>query len=329
MATFFQWRFPRTGKPPEVKRVTWLCGPERVLVESAVDFIVADLGRLVRLNVRRFSFRFDAERDVWAEANQYALDPGERALVVIRDAETCQNWEPLTQWIDASRTIPNMNLLLVSNEADFPYLPSKDGKRPLRPYVQQIQKRGSVIRCSMPTGEESGDAIAQWVQSMRPMPHETAKYLIRRTGGELRDIRDVCAMLDVLDGVPGPGVIDELCPQRPADDFVDALLSLDKPAALKALETMPSQEYGQALAFLDTRLGQLGTLREEMAKQKTLRDIGREGRVPGFVAVRFRDVAKHYDPKRVVRCRQALAVVDSAARQGQRESVMEVLVSLW
>lgn len=321
MATFGQWLKTSTA----AKRVTWVCGAERVLVEQVVATTRRVIGA-ADMDLTVLTMGPDQEREIWAAADQYSLVPDAPRLVVVRDAQKVKNWDRLKEWLDGARRYPTNYLLFVSTEHDFPY-EMEDGKKAgLKPHAEWVKLRGRLVRCSMPNEK---DLIA-WVVARSPaLDANQAMHLMQRVGGSLAAAANVCDKLAMFTRVPGTVVIDKLCDESPEDSFVDCLLAMNKPSALLALEALSPKDYGRTLGLLESRLDTVADLnREAAARPSGPRDYGRTG-VPVFLAKKFGSIAARYDPAKVKRCRQALALADDAHRSGARDGVLECLTAMW
>jgi DNA polymerase III delta subunit len=321
MSNYAQWR--SSVDKNEIRRITWVCGDQPVLVEEVVDTIRDQL-KATDLDHVSLTAGDDPDRTIWAAANQYPLVPGANRLILVRQAEKVRRWEPLEEWLANSRRLPNSYLVFVSGEPDVPYT-MVEGKRVPKPWIELMRPpRGHVVRCGMP---READAIA-WTKRRAPLDDEMAKYLLMRAGGNLALVASVCAKLALFDtkGVPGPRVIDELCREVPADEFVESLLMGRKRDALLATQGMDERDYRRVVATLDHRLDLLSTLNRAVRSGQSQRELGN---VSQFLVRQYWLAAKHYDDRRCLYKRQVLAVVDSALRNGARDAVLEALVALW
>lgn len=317
MASYTQWR--ALADKGEVKRVTWVCGSERVLVEELVDHVRSTLA-VSDLDYACLVAGSTKDRDIWAAANQYPTDPTAPRLVVIREAQLIKRWAGLFSWLDESRLLPTVHLLFVSSEADL------DTELE---HQARIRDRGRVIRCA-PLEQEA--AIA-WVCRQAPVLDKlAAAYLLTRTGGDLGRARSVCqklALFPQLESVTD-ATIDTLCSVSPASEFVDALLLLNRPAAFEALEAMTPDTYARGIGLLDSRLDLLERLHFAVKRKMGMREIAGMRGVPVFLARKYIGVAKHYDPASIRHRRQLLSVVDSAVFGATPQPAsMEALISLW
>ncbi len=323
MGTYANWRV--AADRGEVRRCTWVCGNQLVLVAEVVATIRAllDVGELDHVVL---SATQHPPAQVWAAAHQYPLTPGANRLVVIRDAEAITGWAPLESWLNVSRNLPGVHLLLVSNEADIPHQPGP-GRRPgpAAAHITMLQAKrrlAQIVRCTAP-----GEAVAAaWVRRNSQLDAEMAQYLVQRCAADLDVAAGVCTKLALFDGQPAKVVIDHLCPPSPPESFTDALIAADKVRALAALEQLTGADTLAAIALLGSRLDVLGALWRATRAGQSERDI--QG-VPAFLIRQYLPYAKHFDPRRCAYIRQVLAVVDDAYRSGARVGVMELLVALF
>lgn len=86
MGTYRQWRVH--ADRGEVKRVTWVCGPERLLVEEVVDTtrrqIAASDMDYVTISCVPSAENKEPVKDMWDAASQYPLVPGANRLILCR-----------------------------------------------------------------------------------------------------------------------------------------------------------------------------------------------------------------------------------------------------
>jgi hypothetical protein len=306
--------------------VTWVCGAEKLLVEEVIEFVRAHLGASDLEYVSLVAGSVP-DREVWAAINQYPVDPNQPRLVVVRDSDSIKGWAPLRDWVEsASRTMPNNYLVLTSNVHDWPYI-VRDGKRTadLEEPSCFIKGRGHVIRCSTP----NEDDLRAWVQRQAPCSDATATHLLKRVGGDLTRAKNVCRKASLFRGEMSKAVVDALCAEGVGEEFVDALLSMDRPRALAALETMDPERYSPAIGLLDFDLAVMGQIHQALRERQSMKDMLVAADLNPFVVRRLYPHAKHYDPVRRAASRGSLAVADEALRSGARVGVMEALVALW
>lgn len=324
MGTYTQWRtaFDRQG----TKRVTWVCGTQRVLVEEVVEATRAALAPS-DLDYASFTAGQDRDRDIWASANQYPLSPTASRVVLVRDAEKIKNWKPFEDWLANSRRLPTVYLVFVSNDEKLRYgeKGEDDVNRPLLPPTSWIKTRGFLVECGMPN---ETDAVA-WVRRQADMSEDVARHLLTRVGGDLRTALTVCRQVSVFDGPASCGVVDALCRDRAGDAFADSILWLRKPSALLAAETVPDKELGALVGLLDSRLDVMAALHKAVKARASARELAQVPGVPAFLARQYAGVAGEYDPSRVAHRRKVLVLVDEALGLGARQEALEGLVALW
>jgi len=320
VGTYNQWRTSTAGG--ELRRVTWVCGEESVLVEEVVDTIAATL-RVSQLDHVRLTAGQHTDADIWAAANQYPLSPHAPRLILVRDADLITHWRPLAAWVAAGRTLPHSHLVLVSAQPDLPYRTVDGARAGLPPHLELVKAKGRIVRCATPNER---DAIA-WARRRAPgLTDTTAAHLLTRVGGDLAAAAAVCAKLDLFDGQPATATIDSLCELAPADTLVDSLLALRKADALTSVAALSDRDYLKTVGLLESRLDLLGSLWRSVRIGLSARDITGQ---PAFLVHHYLPMAKHYDPPRCTYARRLLAVFDEAIRTGARVGALEALVALW
>jgi DNA polymerase III delta subunit len=322
VATFSQWQ--RSGCP--VRRITWVCGPEQVLS----DDVAATVRAAFPSGDRAVYFAgFDVERDIWA-ACAVISPAGQERLVIVHDAGRLRRPHELVPLVKAGREAAGVYLLFSSAEDDFTRVSAPDGGMSLAPHLAAIRdsRNGQLIRCTLPKDDDLLDwAARQWPGLGRNAAHR----LLARAGGDLAAVRDAGNKARAS-GLADEKYIDVLCEQRPGEEFAELLVAGDRKGALAAARDMPSagsSGMGAVAGLLDYRLGVLYAIREGQRRGFEARDICGQLGVPRFLLARYRDIAGAYGPDRVRRCRELLAVADSAWRTGASMGVAEVLAANW
>lgn len=320
MSTYTQWR--AAVDRGDVRRVTWVCGSQRILVEEVIDTICAQL-RTTELDQVRLTAGDIPDDRIWSTINQHPLTG--RRLILIRDVEKIGYWQPLIDWLADAQCIPGVHLLLVSNDAEFTTT-GPDGTRTPAPHIAAIMARrrlGQVVRCATPNPT---DAVA-WVRRRGALADDqTAAHLLTRVGGDFRAAAWLADKLALFGGRAGPGVIDELCEQTPASTFAESLIMLRKRDAVVAAPTVGLGEYGRVVGLLDARLDVLSAICGHIRAGSTPREMNP---LPHFLVRAYLPIAKHYDQRRCDHIRRVLAVLDNALRRGARDGLLEALVALW
>ncbi len=311
--SFMQWKkkIEKHGRKG-ILRVIYVYGSETVLREEVID----DVWELVSpdpWNQIRVSLSESTESTIWSIANLYSISNEGSRLVQIRDAEQFRNWESLDLWFQ-NKKWSNTVLLFVSSDDHI--------SQSCNEYLTSHREQTVIINCTMSNPVD----LNSWIQAKVPgLDTGTARYLVDRTGGNLTAIQNVCNKLSLFPGNPGPGVIDELCDQGPADTFVESLLSLDRRSAALSAPQVPAQEFRKVVGLLESRLDLLARLRAGM-------EFREMRAVPGVPLERMRQyekLSRSYDRASIIKRRTVLAVADDAISKNITLGVMEALCSLW
>lgn len=308
MATYSQWR--AAADRGEVRRATFVYGSEAVLVDEVVTTVTALVGPAAIDHVSLSCVDTPAP-EVWAQARMYPVTPAAPRLVVARDAHALTSWAPLQPWLDTCRTLPKVYLLFVSAQPDLP------DPTPAHVAVLTARRHGQVVKCSTPNTED----LLVWLRRRLPIDQAMAYRLLSNVGGDVSAAADAAGKLAVFDGAPGPASVDAVC-ATPTGEFVTALLTGDKPAAIAAAHTATLG----TLTTLAARVDLLGDLWHAVRAGRSAREIRGH---PPFLVHRYLPLARHYDPRRCAYARRVLAVVEDAYRSGARIGVIEALVALW
>lgn len=334
MIQFSQW-WNSFKKAEGVKPITWVCGPERVLVDEITMRIRMRL-QPDPWNYSSLDAKEMSSREVWSEIEQQPISDKGFRLVQVRNVEHLKNPERIIDWIKNRSKNPRTILVLVSSEAGIPRVPYEDpkqkGKGDPAPYIEAFSGKGQVVECNPFTQSTAKHAVS-WVQETTRIRSNVAGYLLDRANGNLRLVRDVCFKLSLFDTEITIPTINMLLREKPRDSFVDALLALDKKGALLALSELSEAEYSKTLGNLEYRLNQAGRIHELQMMHKDngeiMKELQREYGGQVFYIQDLFPVAKHYTKNKIAELRKMLAMVDEAVQLNQRVGVMETIVSLW
>ncbi len=318
MGSYAQWR--SSVDTAGVRRITWVCGDQPVLVEEIVDhtrtLVAADPLDTVSVTAGTVP-----DPDVWAATHQYPVQSGAHRLVLVRDAGKIRQWEPLRTWLAQSRRLPGVHLLFLAGTPDLAAAGTPAGQALAT--LKARPRLALIVKATRP----SPDDLHAWLKRRAPaLSDYVAAHLLARVGGDLTAAAQVAAKLVLFDVTASTSTIDALAEDLPADSFTDCLLAGDKRHALHHAQVMAAEDTGRVLGLLDQRLDLL------VAVHRGLRDGHRPQDCPGvnpYLARRYADLAKHYEPRRVANLRTVLAVVDTALRNGARTGLLETLVALW
>lgn len=317
MATYAAWR--NIAEEGRSRRVTYVCGVERVLVEEVIT-VTRDWVSPGPLDYVRVDMTEHTEMDLWNVLNQHPALRDDPRLVIARGVERIKNWQPFLAWMNDKSL------------STYAVLVSKDAKLDTElDYQSLIQGRGWLVQCSKPN---SKDTLA-WVMGRSQCSPAVAELLVERCEGDFAKMSSTLAKLALFKGVPSTANVDALCRESAGSDFVEALESGDRARAMAALETLPVTDYGRVIGVLIydlTVLSQLYVLVRAGRNGKQIA-MGMAG-TSVYLVNRLKRYAKDYDPGRISRTRQALMVIDDAMRDEHgvpvgAECAMEALVALW
>lgn len=329
MSTFSVWLQAYT-KDKTPKRVTWVCGSERVLVDDVVSATLAALD-LRPWSEHRLVMGEAKESELWELAMQYPLELEDR-VIVVHSAEKIKNWAPLKNFLTTSKKNPTTHLIFVSNSDRAEKTPGnrqEDIKPELLPHLKLIQAKGRIVECKKFTQATYKYAIA-WIQARAAVTPLVAKHILLRTNGDLESVKNICAKAAVIPIVTNQH-INLLASETPTDTFADALMVLDRKTALRSLQTLSDDEAGDALRDLSYRLDEARAVHDMIAERKTKTEIRAmlQSRGKAFLVDHLMDVSKYYNRKRGLEVRRVLDAAIRSYESGAREGVLESVIAVW
>ena len=326
MATFSQF-FVAWQKEAKPKQFYWLCGHEKILIEDIVQTIKTHLN-LPHWNTVPAVLGTIKEREMWSEVEQYPIDNTAR-LVIVRNAEKIEDKDRIIRLLKERSAHPSTTVIFISNAEALPRIPLEDNKTVLEDHIAVFSgQRGSAVECKPFTEATAKHAVA-WVLSKVEMRPGVAAHLLNRSDGNLTLVRDIYTKLSFFPHEATVSTINEILSEQPRENFVDALLALDKKTALQALERMPTSEYSKTLGLLDARLDFAGVVHDMLVARKDEKEIARAVGNKGFLVPAVARVAKHYDKTRRINTRQVLKTMDESLQLGSTCGIMEAIVSEW
>jgi hypothetical protein len=311
MATFLQWDRTRP-----MRRVAWVCGPELVLTAEVVR---SYRERLTSVPYRAlYAERSEnSERTLWDEL--LSFPPGGR-LAVVYGAEklAAAHMDALTDSAPEFHTT-------VFVSADHDFARGADG---LATHLAVIQasRNGQLIRCNVPSkAEDRVKLVASWWPGAS---RAFAAELLARCG-TLAAARQACDK-GSLAGLPAePASFGYVVSREAVEVYADTIVAGNRRAAVTAARQLTSGEVGQALAQLSWRLDVLGVLRTAQDKGLEAYEVERRFHLDLFVQKRYGPYASSYGHRRRDRCRELLAMADSAWHCGTVDGVAEAVAALW
>jgi len=316
---FNQWQ--GYARKQDVSKVTYVCGDQFTLVELVID----DIKNILQAPATDF-INLDAGQDeiTWESISQYPLDPEANRLTIIRNAEQISDWSGIYDWLANSRSNPKNYLLLISYQSDASAIFSKGKKVTYAEHIELIRTKGKFIRCSMPNDED----LMKWVTSYG-LTSNAAKELIERTSGDTAELYNVLRKVHLWQGSPNAKALALLSEELALDSFADYLITQDKVAAYTALKTISEDEVSRVVARLDSRLTMISEIGRCVRRRMYDGDIAATTGIKIFLIKKFKPVVRDYDDKKIKYCRQLLATIDGAMRDGAKVGVLEALICLW
>jgi hypothetical protein len=316
MATFTQWNRKRP-----LKRISWVCGAEPVLAGEVVQAY-----RRAALSPAVVLFAGSTpEHEVWDLLLSYPATGGR--LVVVYEADKLKAQAGF-EVLATAQGLETAYSVFVSSEADFTRT-GEDGKGELVPHlaVLQASRQAQLVRCCAPGKEED---LVQFVVAWWPGAGSNFAFeVLRLCGGSLQAAYWACDKARRAGLEPGPAALAAVCSEPLDENLADRIIAGDKPRAAQAALRAAYEDTGQLIGLLAARLTMLESLAELLREDGDLRDAGRRLQMNPYVLRRLSPHAGLYTAARVSRCREVLAIAESAWRAGASEGVAEAVVALW
>lgn len=299
-----------------MRRVTWVCGPEPVLVHEVVRSYREQLSS-VPYRALYAEQSENSERALWDEL--LSFPPGGR-LAVVYGAEklAAVHMDALAEAAPEFHTT-----VFVSADRDFA---RSDGT--LAPHLAVIQasRNGQLIRCNVPSkAEDRVKLVASWWPGAS---RAFAADLLARCG-TLAAARQACDKGTLAGLDPESASLAYVVRREAVEVYADQIVAGNRKAAVAAARQLTPGEVGQALAQLAWRLDVLGVLRTAQDKGLVPYEVERRFHLDLFVQKRYYPYASSYTHRRRDRCRELLAMADSAWHCGTVDGVAEAVAALW
>jgi hypothetical protein len=312
MATYWQW-----SKKKPLRRVTWVCGPEDVLVREVVaahreDAPPDQCSALFAGEV--------PEREVWDDL--LACPPPGGRRVTVYGAEKLKDASNAAL-LAADPGMEAVYAVFVSADTDFP----RDGGA-LVPHLAALQasKAAQLIRCCEPAKTEDKTAlVASWWPGATP----NFAYDVLARCGSLERAYQACEQARMAGLAPSRAMAAVVCPPEPGGDFADLLMAGNKRGACAVIGQLSTPDLGAAIGLLASRLTVAEQISQWTRHGLSPREAAQREHIDRFVASRVIPHAGSYAADRIRRCRRTLAESESAWRSGTRAGVAESLVARW
>lgn len=299
-----------------MRRVTWVCGPEPVLVRDVVAAHRdgADPGQCVTL------FAGDApEREAWDLL--LSSPPGGGRRAVVHGAEKLRDYSAVAA-LASEGSLATAFVVFVSGAGDF----ERDGGA-LVPHLAALQasKDGQLVRCCEPSKAEDRTAL---VASWWPGASRTLAYDLLARCGSLERAWHACAQARMAGLAPEPRMLAVVCPSEPGGELADLLIAGKRKAAAAAARGAGA-EVAAVIGLLAQRLSAIELIAAGTGAGLPAREAASRGHVDRFTASLVIPHTAAYDAERVSRCRRLLAALEAAWKSGARDGVPEFLVAGW
>ena len=316
MATYSQWARNRP-----VKRVAWVCGPEFILREEVVS---AYRKALSGAQPVVWTAAQAHERDLWDELLTQPPDGGRLVLVRGADALGKLNFRMPLLLSDGLET---SYVVFVSEEDNF----AKGEDKALAGYLAALRdsKYGQLIRCCAPAREEDRVAlVASWWPGAG---RNLAAEMLSRCGEDLTLASVVCTKA-VLSGLaPSEKALEvALAGFSVSGGYVPVLIAGDRKKAMRAARDVLPGETGAVLGLLVSRIETLSILRDEVSlSNRDMVQVAATLRIDQYLVRLLRPYAAQYDHAKIARCRELLAIAESAWKSGVHDGILEAVAALW
>lgn len=316
MPTYSQWARSRP-----LRQVTWVCGPEPVLVREVTRHFRASLPDAV------WAVLWAGDQD---EGGLWDSLLGAGALrgrvTVVHDAQLLRRSGDLVPVLLDS--LPEGHFaVFVSAGLDFPRV-SAEKKAPLVPYLEDIRahRDGQLVRCCPPSrDEELLKLVASWWPGAGL---NFAASLWARCGQSLTAAWQACDQAARASLAPTQEYLEYVLPV-PEDSFWASLvMSGDRARSVSAAARLSHAEALQAVKSLNTLLAQACAYAKLKARSLEPDEIARHG----ITRPQQRELARYaarYSPAREVSCRVLLATAEQALRSGASAGALEAVAALW
>lgn len=298
----------------ERKRLYYLVGPDRIMVEDFVDMVRTGL-KVRPTEYHPLSAAEADERDIWATINAYPTLHEDRRLVIVRDAERLRQPKHLLNWLE-SRLVPQTTVVMVD---------ARDRVDTTTEHMGRAVKTGRLVQCGPTNDEDAMDYLGR----ITPLDRATFEKLMRHAGGDLARAANACKKAAASGAPMSERTVPALCTRSVGEAYEDALVRLDKARAAEIARLVPDDGISRCIGALDYQLDALLRLNAAVKRSDSVRDIMAKSRVQGFLVKALLPLAKHYDRTSVAARTSALVLADAAYQQGHREGVLEMLAAAW
>lgn len=327
MSTFGQWwtTFNKNGK---VHEHYWLCGVEDVLVDEVIG-LVQRKHEASQWNSQTFIVGVHEETDIWQSLFSDSIDSN-NAFTIVRGVDKLESVQLIQKLIQTK--LPNHVVVFVSNKpkVERVQIELEDGTRKqiLPDYLEGFEKKGKVVEC-IPFTQSSAKTAVAWIKTKVEAKDGALVHLLNASGGDLILVRDTIQKLRWLQEPATIRNVNHFVAQHPDAEFAEALISLDKEVALRAIAKLSDAGSLQLIGHLDAQVDLAGRIHDMMSERKTVPQIMKLVGGQAFLVPALSKSAKYYTKDRRLSIRVLISEVDKRLRKGTRDGVLESLVMLW
>lgn len=221
-----------------------------------------------------------------------------------------------------------------SAENDFPRAAASvgaDGKpHPvLSPAMAALRdsRHGQLVRCCAPSKEEDkAEIVARWWPGAG---RNLASELLTRCGGDLSAAREAARKAEYTGLAPVTASLALVVPEPAGGEYTGFVVAGKRKDAMSAAALLGPDEAGAVLGLLSSRLGTLALLGDAVRKNENVALVARRLGIDPYWAQQARPYCAAYTADRTAKCRQALALAESAWRSGARTGILEAVAALW
>jgi hypothetical protein len=257
--------------------------------------------------------------------------PSSPRLAVVWDAEKLDSLDHLPLLLgdefDCAFTV------FVAAAEDFSYHvvpgPGKQPRKVLVPALAALRdsRHGQLVRCCAPKDPEGQ---AQLVASWWPgAGRNLGAAVLERCSGDLSAARQAVFKACFAGLDPLTASLDLVCPPEARDDFANQVVAGNVKRAMVAAAAVEPEQAGAVLGLLSSRLSILAVLGDAMRKNLNVQDTAIRLKIDPYVVKLLRPHAAAYTRGKVARCREVLALAESAWRSGARDGILEAVAALW
>ncbi len=295
-----------------------MCGPEYVLTREVQRAYLETRLPSVHLFVE------GNETSIW---DQVLSAPAAGRVTFVQGAEKLRNVGTLEALLDAG-SLGTVFTVFESADDDFPRV-EEDGKKVLAPWLAVLRgsRHAQLIRCCAPSKEED---LVRLVASWWPGAGANFAFeLLTKCGGSLLYVRQACEKAVFAGLEPVPENAELVSQWIPGNEFADYLIAGDKKAAMASIGAMRHGEVGASLGILSSRVSMLLAINMAKASGWEQGELAIRLKLDRFLVRKLTPQSGRYQPDRVRKCRELLAIAESAWKAGASEGVLEAVCALW